>query len=106
MDIEDIKQMIRQSLREQVKNLIKERLTPPSSFEKFNFFVNESLEESEDRLTHDEVYGMWRSISAEVSDIQDERERISEWNLSLSYYVNNLDASKRTKTVLFNNLKR
>jgi len=106
MEIEDIRTMIQQSLREQVKNLIEERLKPPTSFEKFNSLVNESLEDVIDKPAHGEVYDMWRNISAEMSCIQNEKAKIAEWNSSLSYYINKLNVPRHTKSSLFNHLKR
>lgn len=106
MDVEEIRRMIRQSIKEQVKRLVEERLKPPTTFENFNFLVEQSLEGLKDKPSHEEIYGMWRDISSEVAGIREEKELISEWNASLGYYVDMLDVSKETRATLFNQLKR
>jgi hypothetical protein len=106
MDIKEIRTMIRQSIRDQVKNLVKERLKPPTTFEKFNFIVNESIEGIADRPSFEDIYCMWKNISLETLDIGVDRDIISEWNSSLRYYVDNLEVSSRTKEKIFNSLKR
>jgi len=106
MDIEEIRGIIQRSIREQVKKLVDERSRPPSSFESFNFLVREALSEVTDKPSHEAIYDMWRSISSEVAGIQDAREMVTEWNSSLEYYVSTLDAPRKTKSILFNCLKR
>lgn len=106
MDIEEIRNLVRQSIRDQVNKLVEERLSPPASFEKFNILVREALENTNDNLSHEEVYGMWSNISSEISGIRDAREAVSEWNASLSYYTRLLEVSKDAKTILFERLKR
>lgn len=106
MDLEEIRKMIRQSIREQVKNLVEERLKIPNTFEKFNFIVNESVAGDIDKPEFESIYGMWKNISLEISGIQDDNRVVAEWNSSLRYYVDELKASSRTKEKIFNSLKR
>lgn len=109
MDIEDLRIMIRQSIRAQAKKLVEERLKPPASFEKFNFLVKEALEDVErpDEIpSHEAVYRMWENISAEIEELKDAREIVSEWNSALVYYVDLLDAPQTTRALLFKRLRR
>lgn len=108
MDIEEIRRMIRQSIKEQTKKLVEERLKPPATFEKFNSLVSEllmNIDSSEDFPSQDEIYGMWRNISTEVSKC-DMNDLISEWNASLAYHLDGIEASKKTKQAFFRHLKR
>lgn len=101
MDIEDIRSMIRASIKTQVSKIIEQRRHPPKNFSEFNLLIREVVED----LDHETSYKIWENISLEMEGVEDSS--ISrEWNDSLTYYVHQTDLTNYSKQIILKHLKR
>lgn len=103
MDIEDVRSMIRASIRAQVSKLVEQRRHPPRTFTEFNSLLQEVVSPVD--IDHDISYEMWENISSEM-DGTDGVQRVNEWNDSLKYYVSRAGLEPHVKNAILKHLTR
>jgi len=107
MDIDEIRRMIRASVRAQVNDIVERRRQPPKTFREFDSSLQEALEHSGlEVLDHSTSYGLWESISSDMQGFTRSHERVVEWNSALNYYVSHSDLSQHVKKALLNRMMK
>ena len=102
MDIEEIRHMIRASIKAQVNSIIEQRRWIPRNFTEFNSIIQEADED----IDHETLYVLWENISSDVEGIDDRNVQRLEWNDSLEYYLSRSTLKTNVKDVLMKRLMR
>lgn len=102
MNLNDIREMIRLSIKRNITNYLRERKEIPKNLSKF-------IEQAEPAMCSDvtfsDLHELWQNLSLDTADLHG-NELISEWNSSLVYNVDLLNCSENSKNNLINHLKK
>jgi hypothetical protein len=99
MDFDELKLLIKNSVREKIKEEIKSLSRPPKTFGEFKRRLDNSLlkEGIFEEIDFEKSYLVWESLSQEVEDLKD-------WNPCFEYYLDHLGVSSDASCALLRNM--
>lgn len=102
MNIDEIRRMIRSSIKAQVNRIVEQRRRLPRNFAEFNSIIQEVSED----IDHETLYDLWENISSDVEGIDNRNAQRLEWNDSLEYYLSRSNLKPAVRNALMERLTR
>jgi len=99
MDFDELKLLIKNSVKEKIREEIKSLSSPPKSFSEFKRRLDNSLikEGIFEEIDFEKSYLVWESLSQEIEEPKD-------WNPCFEYYLGHLGVSKNASCALLRNM--
>ena len=100
MDVNDIRQMIRKSIRSMLNDARRAALSPPKDFVSFRMRLESALasvgspaaliEAVRGEDCFSEVWSVWSDMESEMSRVVDSSERLAEWSSLVDHHIPDL----------------
>lgn len=105
MDLQELKKIIRLSLRKQIFEAQRKRRLLPQNFTQFRSLIENDLIDQNLSVDFNEVYYLWSNLHEDTLDLC-RLSAIQEWNESLVENVAMMTAPDAVKDVILRSLKK